>query len=104
MKDYKLRMDNEPEFISAALAEWAEDHGIKLEFIKPGKSTQNSDIERFNRTYRDEVLNMYLFRTLNEVREITETWMRQYNEDAPMTPLEYLATRNPLENANRVCS
>ena len=106
----KLRMDNGPEFISAALAEWAEDHDIALEFIKPGKPTQNSYVERFNRTYRDEVLNMYVFRTLNEVRDITETWMRQYNEERPhdslndLTPLEYLAIQNPLENSNWACN
>ena len=106
----KLRMDNGPEFISAALAEWAEEHNIELALIKPGKPTQNSYVERFNRTYRDEVLNMYVFRTLNEVRDITETWMRQYNEERPhdslddLTPLEYLATRNLLENSNWVCN
>jgi putative transposase len=106
----KLRLDNGPEFISAALADWAESHNIKLDFMKPGKPTQNSYVERFNRTYRDEVLNMYVFRTLMEVREITETWMRQYNEERPhdslddLTPLEYLATRNSLENSNRMCN
>jgi hypothetical protein len=30
-------MDNEPELISLALAQWAADHGVMLEFIKPGK-------------------------------------------------------------------
>lgn len=45
--------------------------------------TQNSYVERFNRTYRDEVLNMYVFKTLNEVRELTENWIRQYNEERP---------------------
>lgn len=45
-----------PEFISTALAEWAEDHRIDLDFIQPGKPAQNSYVERFNRTYRDEVL------------------------------------------------
>jgi len=43
----KLRMDNGPEFISLALAEWAETRAVTLEFIKPGKPTQNAFIERF---------------------------------------------------------
>lgn len=90
-----LRMDNGPEFISLALAEWAEQHAVKLEFIQPGKPTQNAFIERFNRTYRTEIFDFYLFRTLNEVREITERWVSEYNCERPheslnnMTPEEY---------------
>lgn len=106
----KLRMDNGPEFISTALAEWAEEHGIELEFIQPGKPTQNSYVERFNRTYRDEILNMYVFRTLTEVRERTENWIREYNEERPhdslndLTPWEYLAKHELLENSNLGCT
>ena len=91
----KLRMDNGPEFISTIMADWAEDHTIDLEFIQPGKPTQNAYIERFNRTYRDEVLNMYVFKTLSEVRAITEEWLNQYNEERPhgalgdLTPSEF---------------
>lgn len=90
-----LRMDNGPGFISLVLAEWAEKHAVKLEFIQPGKPTQNAFIERFNRTYRTEILDFYLFRTLNEVREITEKWLSEYNCERPheslnnMTPEEY---------------
>jgi putative transposase len=51
----KLRLDNGPELVSIALAEWAEDHGVTLEFIKPGKPMQNGFIERFNRSYRQAV-------------------------------------------------
>ncbi|MBH0667841.1 transposase, partial [Salmonella enterica] len=62
---------------------------------KPGKPTQNAFIERFNRTYRTEILDFYLFRTLNEAREITERWVSEYNCERPheslnnMTPEEY---------------
>lgn len=104
----KLRMDNGPEFISSTLADWAEQHEIELEFIKPGKPTQNSYVERFNKTYRTEILDMYAFKTLNEVRERTEHWMREYNEERPhdsledLTPWEYLA-KAESENSNLGC-
>ncbi|ENO17191.1 transposase, partial [Marinobacter nanhaiticus D15-8W] len=99
-----------PEFISIALADWAEKHGIALEFIKPGKPTQNSYVERFNRTYRDEILNMYVFRNLTEVRQRTESWMAEYNDERPhdsledLTPWEYLARHQQTENSNQRCN
>lgn len=105
----KLRMDYGPELISATLAEWAEEHQIELEFIQPGKPTQNSYVERFNRTFRDEVLNMYVFKTLTEVPEITENWLTEYNEERPhdslgdLTPYEYMATSKP-KNSRLQCA
>jgi putative transposase len=97
----RLRLNNGPELVSLALADWDEKHHITLEFIQPGKPTQNSYIERFNRTYREEVLNFYIFKSLNQVREITEKWINQYNTERPhqslknMTPIEYsLFTKN----------
>lgn len=102
----KMRMDNGPELIATALADWAEEHDVELEFIQPGKPTQNSFVERFNRTYRDEVLNMYVFKTLNEVREITDRWITEYNEERPhdsledLTPIEYLNKYQGQENSN----
>lgn len=92
----KLRVDNGPELTSIKLAEWAEQHGVKLEFIKPGKPMQNGFIERFNRTYRTEVLDFYVFKQLREVQEITDNWVIEYNEERPheslgnLTPKEYL--------------
>lgn len=71
----KMRMDNGPELALLTLAQWAKEHGIILEFIRLGKPTQNAFIERLNRTYRTEMLGFYIFRTLNEVREITERWL-----------------------------
>ncbi len=90
-----IRTDQGPEFTCPALDQWAFEHGVELRLIKPGKPTQNAFIERFNQTYRTEILDFYLVRTLNEVREITERWVSEYNCERPhellnnMTPEEY---------------
>ncbi len=78
-----------------------------MEFIKPGKPTQNAFIERFNLKYRTEILDFYLFRTLDEVREITVHWLREYNRERPheslnnLTPEEYqlLAENNEISKS-----
>ena len=81
-----------PEFVSAQLAGWAEQHGIDLEFTQP---TQNSYVERFNRTFREEVLNFYVFSRLSEIRTIVDAWVQEYNEQRPheslgnLTPEEF---------------
>lgn len=72
------------------------ENNIKLEFIKPGSPYQNGFVERFNRSYREEVLDLYLFESLQEVREITDEWLDIYNYERPhdllgdMTPIGYL--------------
>ncbi len=92
-----LRVDNGPELISNKLLEWATQHGVTITHIQPGKPAQNGYIERFNRTYREDVLDQYWFSSLDEVREITESWMNMYNGQRPhssldnKTPWEFLA-------------
>jgi putative transposase len=75
-----IRCDNGPELISQAMVAFCQDTGIALRYIQPGKPNQNGLIERFNRTYREEVLNCYLFEDLDQVREITADWLIKYNE------------------------
>lgn len=106
----RLRLDNGPELISLAVAQWAEENGVTLEFIQPGRPMQNGFIERFNRTYREAVLDMYLFNSLDEVRQATERWLKEYNEERPheslgnLTPKEYFLTHNhqPLLFTGRI--
>ena len=79
----QLRLDNGPELISQTLADWAAEHDVALAFIQPGKPAQNAFIERFNRTYREAVLDAYLFHTVAEVQAITEDWLEEYNAIRP---------------------
>ena len=91
-----LRCDNGPEFLGAEFVSWAESAGMAIMYIQPGKPNQNAYIERFNRTYRTEVLNLYLFDDLEDVREVTYWWMLDYNNKRPhdsldsLTPVEYM--------------
>ena len=79
----QLRIDNGPELISRALASWAETRKVELAFIQPGKPAQNAYIERFNRTFREAVLDAYLFSSIQEVRDIAEEWLEDYNAIRP---------------------
>jgi putative transposase len=90
-----LRVDNGPEFLSGDFVAWAEQAGMTIRYIEPGQPNQNAYVERFNRTYREEFMSLYLFRNLQEVREGTHEWRIGYNERRPhdslgdLTPDEY---------------
>ncbi len=100
----RLRLDNGPEFISAALKAWAQRHIVDLIHIQPGKPTQNAYIERFNRTYRTEVLDRYVFTSLDEVRRMTEDWRHRYNHHRPhralggLPPIRYAMAQSSISS------
>ena len=89
-KPTAIRTDNGPEFTSKELELWAVEKGITIQFIQPGKPMQNGYIERFNRLYREAVLDAYLFFDLYQVKQLTEEWMIEYNERRPHEALNNL--------------
>src|SRR5438093_4419456 len=99
-KPTRIRMDNGPELISKRLEQWAKEKQIELLHIQPGKPAQNAYIERFNRTFREDVLDAYLFDDLNEVRIIIECWLEEYNTLRPHEALQGLPPRQyAIQNA-----
>lgn len=95
-----IRVDNGPEFISSQLDAWCKDHKIGLAFIQPGKPMENGFIERCNGSIRKELLNAYVFRTLDEVRVMTEEWRVDYNNHRPHKALNYRSPKDLLKNAS----
>ena len=93
--------DNGPEFTGLVMDRWAYEHGVQLNFIQPGKPTQNAYIESFNGKLRDECLNENWFVSLWDARQRIESWRRDYNEVRPhsslgdRTPSEYRTAFTP---------
>ncbi len=76
----QLRSDNGPEFIAETLRAWSEQRGIGLAFER-GKPNQNAYFERFNRSFRHEILDAWVFASLDEVRVVSEDWRQSYNTE-----------------------
>lgn len=94
-KPKRIRTDNGPEFISKEFREWCTANDILIQYIQPGRPMQNGYIERFNRTFRENILDAYLFDDIMQVQILAEEWMDDYNYNRPhealkgKTPMEY---------------
>jgi len=94
-KPATIRTDNGPEFTSGDFESWCKTNHITVQYIQPGKPMQNGYIERFNRLYREAVLDAYLFFELDQIRQLTTEWIDEYNYRRPheslnnLTPIEW---------------
>lgn len=92
-----ITTDNGPEFAGKILDEWAYTLGVQINFIPPGKPTQNCFVESFNR-FRDECLNEHWVLSMRHAREVIEKWRREYNKERPYSSLKDMP---PKEFADR---
>lgn len=88
-KPLGIRTDNGPEFTSGEFRNWLDKSDIEWVKIQKGKPQQNAIIERFNRTYREDILDANLFFSLNHVYEVTRPWKEDYNGERPHESLNY---------------
>ncbi len=86
-----IRVDNGPEFTSRIFQLWCRENSVQIRYIQPGKPTQNSLIERFNGSCRKELLDMYVFRDLEEVEKLSLQWQEEYNYHRPHQSLNNLS-------------
>jgi putative transposase len=85
-----IRVDNGPGFVSKALDRWAYEHGVTLDFSRPGKPTDNAYAESFNGRLREECLNVNWFLSLEDAQVKIAAWRQEYNERRPHTALGHL--------------
>ncbi|WP_185287414.1 integrase core domain-containing protein [Chryseobacterium lactis] len=90
-KPKSIRTDNCPEFLSKVFVDFCKGNNIDLQYIQPGKPAQNAYIERLNRTFREDVLDAYLFGSLMEVNAIAYEWQIDYNGNHPHKSLNGLS-------------
>ena len=93
-----IKTDNGSEFISKAMDRWAYEHGVELDFSRPGKPTDNAKVESFNGRFRAECLNAHWFLSLADAQRKIEAWRQYYNEARPHSALEWAT---PAEFARR---
>lgn len=97
----RIQTDNGSEFASLPMDRWAYEHGVIMDFSRPGKPTDNPFIESFNGSFRDECLNAHWFLSLEDASQKIESWRQDYNHfrthsaigDIP--PAEYAAQFPP---------
>jgi putative transposase len=93
-KPQRMRSDNGTEFIANKTKEFFSNSNIEHIPIQKGKPTQNGYIERFNRSYREGVLDAYILSSIQQAKEETELWMEDYNNNHPH---DSLGNKTPTE-------
>lgn len=89
-----IRCDNGPEFISKTFVSWCERNYIEINYTEPGRPMQNGYIERFNRFFREDILDAFYFNDIYQLQKLSNNWRDDYNYNHPH---KALGTKSPKE-------
>lgn len=104
-KPQGIRTDNGPEYTSHHYIDWCKQRQIEPIHIQPGKPNQNGFIERFNRTFREDILDAYIFDSVSQLQLKAELWKTEYNTGHPhqalgrMSPIGFDNSRRKVIDA-----
>lgn len=90
-KPKTIKVDNGPEFISEVFQDYSEQRHIEIQYIQPGRPMQKGYIERFNRTFREDVLDAWLFSNIRDAEERFDEWKMRYNNEHLHSSMEDLS-------------
>ena len=93
-----IRCDNGPEYLSKIFQQWCTKNHIEIKYTQPGKPMQNGYIERFNRFFREDILDAYYFKDIYQLQKISTNWREDYNYNHPH---KSLGNKSPVEFMSR---
>lgn len=88
-KPKRIRGDNGPELMAKWFKTWLRSRTIQWSAIPKGSPQQNAIVERFNRTYREDILDANVFFSIDQAQQSTDQWLEEYNTDREHEALGY---------------
>ena len=91
-----IRFDNGPEMTTDSFTLWAEERMRKAMVYSTRQPNQYAHIKRFDKSFRDEVLDAKLFNSLPEAQDAADQSVTDYNAFRPhespshIAPAEFL--------------
>jgi len=107
-KPGQIRTDNGPEFTAYYYLDWCKSNKIHPLFIQPGKPNQNGYVERFNRTFREDILDAYIFTSISQLQVMADKWKEDYNYGHPhqslqgKSPIQFKYSRREFLEASEI--
>lgn len=75
----RIRTDNGKQFVCRTVRKYCRKHRVGHVTVRPGHPEQNSIVERFVRTLREECLDLYWFRDPQDLQSRLSAYRQHYN-------------------------